>query len=639
MVLQACTRLADTVTPAPTPPFPTSTPTPPVGRRATPDILASLGAAPCPDSDFICVTLSLPLDHFDPDNSATIDVVFGVLPAAGERYGTFVTVVGGPGGSGLAVAEPYTAAFDPGIVEHFDVVFFDQRGVAASGGLQCVQAATAFYRSEWDAATPEGEAALTEVARIFARDCVAEMGREEILPFLGTDQAIEDLEAFREAMGDERFWLYGESYGTQFAQTYAASHPDRLAGLILDGPVDLTLSALDYYREQAQAFNDVLVMTLEACAADPACADDMGGDPLTAYDALAALLAGGPHALEFPLPSGGVANRSISFADLQTAAASYLYAETSRMIFLRALAAATRSDLVPMARVLYDSLSLDPETTQPIPDPTYSDAVYYAVECRDYAFGSAEEYLRAGDDVDAGVARLGEIFYGDLPCVFWPAPGDAARPAPLDAEGIPTLVLVGTADPATPIANARRIAGRLADGYLVIEEGGPHVIFGWGNTCVDNIVTSFLVKGRLPEERETVCDGVVIDDYVPLPPEGLATALDPLEAFAILEREVYYLPEYYYWDIEAPRSVGCPFGGTLRFEPSEEGEIFTLASCAFTPGFVLSGDGAYIYEDDVFGLTVSVAGTQAGDLVFTRESDGTMTVRGTYGGQAVDQSE
>ena len=44
-----------------------------------------------------------------------------------------------------------------------------------------------------------------------------------------------------------------------------------LTGLILDGTVDLTLTGFEYYQEWAQAFNDVLVMTLEACNADEEC--------------------------------------------------------------------------------------------------------------------------------------------------------------------------------------------------------------------------------------------------------------------------------------------------------------------------------------------------------------------------------
>ena len=75
-------------------------------------------------------------------------------------------------------------------------------------------------------------------------------------------------------------------------------------------------------------------------------------------------------------------------------------------------------------------------------DPGYSDAMYYAVECQDYAF-----YPDAGDPdarLDAWVAdaeaaginetRLETGFYGDVPCLYWPtarrddrAPGRRSR--------------------------------------------------------------------------------------------------------------------------------------------------------------------------------------------------------------------
>ena len=85
--------------------------------------LEGLGGVPCPDSDFTCVTITVPLNHFDPDDSRTMDVVFAILPATGERKGMFVTATGGPGTAGLTSADGYTAAFDPAIPEHFDIVF------------------------------------------------------------------------------------------------------------------------------------------------------------------------------------------------------------------------------------------------------------------------------------------------------------------------------------------------------------------------------------------------------------------------------------------------------------------------------------------------------------------------------------
>jgi pimeloyl-ACP methyl ester carboxylesterase len=645
LITQACNLSFPTRTAAPD--EPTVSGNQPAGGD-TASRLARLGGQPCPDSDFTCVTLEVPLDHFHPDGR-TLEVVFAVLPssgASGERKGMFVTATGGPGSAGLQSADSYTATFDPSIPEHFDIVFFDQRGVGLSGGLQCADAAAAFYRADWDASTPDGEAALVKTARIFADDCVAEMGNPESLAYLGTDQAIEDLEVFRKAMGEEKFWLYGESYGTQYAQTYAAAHPDRLAGLLLDGTVDLTLSGIDFYVSQAGAFNTSLEMTLEACNADETCAADMGADAVSVYDELAARLKESPLPFDFPLPSGGHAPRSFALSDLETAAGGYLYSESARMIFLRALAFYARSgDLVPMARVLYDALGVDPETEEAIIDPSFSDAIYYAVECQDYGYFSgtpeqrAEAYLRAGDATDASLPRFASIFYGDLPCAFWPnARADVSRPAPLSANGIPTIVLNGTADPATPYEGADSVFRRLADGYFVTETGGPHVIFGWGESCVDDLVTAFLVDDEMPA-RETTCEGVVANEFVPLAPLNAADFSDPLEALASVDDEIYFLPEYFYWDTETPTSVGCPFGGTLSFEPSDAGEVFTFNDCAFSNGFVLNGEGDYNYDGDLFTLTVTVSGLARGTLTYTRDADYNLSVTGDYDGAAVNLSE
>jgi pimeloyl-ACP methyl ester carboxylesterase len=623
----------------------------PLTPNPTLKALEEMGGAPCPnDSAFTCVTLTVPLDHFDPANRQTLDVVFGVLPASGERKGMLVIATGGPGTAGLSYADSYLGGFDLSILERFDLVFFDQRGAGASGGLHCPEAATVYYETETETQTPKGEAAAATAAQTFADACIAEIGSTDLLLYLGTRQAVEDLELFRQAIGDEKFWLYGESYGTQYAQTYAAAHSDQLAGLILDGTVDMTLTLFDYFEEQAQAFNDVLVMTLEACNADEECAADMGQDALAVYDELAAQLADGPRPFTFPLPSGGTAQREFSRADLEVAVSDYLYSEASRLLLQRALAAAAQDDLVPLARLLYDALSLDPETLEPIPDPTYSDAVYYGVECHDYALPGdtpaerAENYLRAGDPVDTSLPRLSTIFYGDLPCAYWPVAPETegeTRPAPLEAAGIPTLVLGATADPATPVDNGRRVFSHLADGYLITTEGGAHVIYGRGNPCPDDLVTAFLVEDKLPEQRETTCEGVVADAYVPLPPADASAFENPLEALLSADTEINHLPEYYYWDVETPISVGCPRGGTLAFEAGEQGDEFTLTGCAFSAGFALTGAGLYRYDDGSFSLDVRVIGPAgvSGNLVYERNENGAVSVTGDYAGEPVDLAE
>jgi pimeloyl-ACP methyl ester carboxylesterase len=587
----------------------------------------------------------MPVDHFNPADPRTIPVTFAVLAATGERKGMFVTVTGGPGISGISVADWYTSAFDPSLPRRFDIVFFDQRGTTLSGGLTCSEAAVSFYRADWRAETPEQETALKESARAFSQNCVNEMGNPEILPYLGTDQAVEDLEAFRRLMQDEMFWLYGESYGTQYAQTYAAMHGEHLAGLILDGTVDLTLSGAGFYAQQAQAFNDALVATLDACSADPACARDLGGDAVAAYDRLAALLENGPLPFRFSLPEGGFAPRDFTISDLETTAAGQMYNEDDRMLFTRALAAfASHQDLEPMARLLYLSLGLDPQTLDVIPDLSYSDAVFYGVECQDYGYpgdtpdAKAEYYLREGDPVEAAVPRLASIFYGDLPCAYWPdATARVARPEPLAAENIPTLVLGATADPATPVGNGISVYQRLDDGYLITQQGGPHVIFGRGNECPDEIVTDFLVKGSLPQQREIECEGVVMDEYVPIAPRSAGAFESPLEALVSAEIELGYLPEYYYWDGLEPTEVGCPFKGSMRFEPDGKMVAFILNTCSFTRNFNMTGAGSYNPGTDRFVFDVAATGRWQCELKYVRTGEETRVTGRCDGDEVEDE--
>ncbi len=646
---QACASSAPTLEPLPTA-LPVATESPASATEVPVDDTASrlkrLGGYPCPESDFTCVKVSVPFDHFDPNDSRTFDVVFAVLPATGQRKGMFVTSVGGPGGSGLLSADNYTSYFDPSIPENFDIVFFDQRGINESNGLYCAQAAVDFYRAGGDAATSEGEQRLLDVSQTFVNDCITEIGDASLLPYLDTMQAVEDLEDFRVLMEDEKFWLYGESYGTQFAQTYAAAHAGHVAGLVLDGVVDLTLTDIEFLKGQAAAFNEVLLTTLEACNADEACAADMGRDAVSVYDELAAQLKQAPISFEFTGSTGEVDQREFTFSDLESTS-GFLYSETARMIFLRALAAYSRDNtIIPLARVVYNALYLNPDTLEVFIDLSYSDAIYYGVTCRDYAEPGntpqeqAANFIKEGDEIDTSLPRLASVFYGDLPCTYWPYPQDDSHPAPFAepfrGEGFPTLVLNATTDPATPYSGAQSVYSNLTDGYLVTEVGGPHVIFSWGLECVDSLVTDFLVQDKMPAQRETLCEGVVADEFVPLAPANAADYADLLEAFTAVDNEINYLPEYYYMNSTTARAIACPYGGTFAFDT---GDLYTFTNCAFSNGFAMTGGGAYNADDGSFMLEVDVTGLRDGSLTYTRDNEGSIHVSGTYGGGTVDLSE
>ncbi|MGH8872904.1 MAG: alpha/beta hydrolase [Acidimicrobiia bacterium] len=577
-------------------------------RPETDQILEDLGASLCPDSEFTCVTLEMPLDHFHPSDRRTIPVTFAVLPATGRSRGAFVTATGGPGSSGIAVADGYTSTMDPAIPEVYDIVFFDQRGVAMSGGLSCPLATSAYYQVDPLTGLGLDEETLIEASSTFAEDCVVEMGHPEMLPYLGTDQAAADLELFRETLRYEEMVLYGESYGTQLSQTYAAAHGVHLIRMILDGTVDLTLEGLVFFEQQATAFGETLQSTLDYCAGEEACTLDLGMAPDQAYDRLIALLVEGPLRADYPLPTGRFEERDFGLGDLEVVASAQMYSEDDRMMFLRALAAYSgRGDLVPLLRLLYVNLGVDAVDQTVIEDPTYSDAVYYAVECLDYSYPgatpeeTAEAFFAAGAGLE--VARLGTVFYGDLPCAFWPTSSkEVARPEPLAAPGIPTLVLGAVADPATPYQQGVDVAARLEEGYLITRQGGPHVIFGRGNPCPDEQVTAFILDGTAPEVTE--CEGEVVGIYLPLLPLTFDEFDSAESMFDSVELEIFYLPEYYWWDTVTDTPVGCHQGGTITFTALEEADGFVFDECVLMEGLSLTGEGSYDWDEDVFILDV-----------------------------------
>lgn len=662
--IMACTfgGLLATPTPLATADLPavTTAPTKQVIEHQSGDMSALLQrGAPCEENpDFTCITLQVPLNHFDTSNSETLDVVFAVAPAYGERYGMFVQAFpGGPGGEGISSGT--TSFYNESILEHFDIVFFDQRGLGLSEPLACPKAYAADFLSflnGFDQAGVEGldstaeQQEAVDSARTYVEDCMAEIGMDPAhWSYFGTDQVAEDIESFRQAVGDDKFWLYGVSYGTAVAQTYAAAHAEHLAGMILDGTIDLTLTGEQSALAQEKAFDKVLVAVLQACNADSVCAAAFDGDAVAAYDRLAESISKKPMEYDFKLLSGEVVRRTFTFNQLEYTSAYQMYSITSRMLFLRALAAAHAGDIVPMARLLYKQATLDPATFEYVGDPTFSDTMFLGVHCTDNSYFSGTDEERIDQTIAAGqasngtVPRLDGSVYSGLYCAFWPsAPEEIVQRAPMTAEGVPTLILNATLDPATPFEEGKAVYERLADGYHIYVEGGQHSVYGYVEECPDKYVTDLLVNGTVPDQREIVCewDPAVVSGYVPPMPKDVTMFGDPLEIFLAIDDEIYFSPEYYYSSFEKDETFACPFGGSFTFGPSNAGETYSYDNCSFTNGFSITGTGNYDYNQNVLTLNAEVGGAKSGTLTYVRNyNDGTALLTGEYGGESIDLTQ
>ena len=566
---------------------------------STAEKLAQLDGEPCPDSELTCITLELPLDDSDP-RQGTVDVKFGVLPASGTPAGVLVTVVGGPGSSGVYDSEWRIGSLDPAIRERFDIVYFDQRGVGLLADPSCPEA-DADYLDGY-ASVPEESTRrwnhLGDITDRFVESCVREMGSPEFLAHLGTDDAVRDLEAFRQAMGYDKIVIYAESYGTLFAQTYAAAYPDAVERLILDGTIDATRNALESTVDQINAFDDLLEMIFEACDRDPTCARDMGEPADKAYATLLRKLEADPASVRFPVEGDVFEDVPLTADDVGYLAFSSIYSAQDRMMFIRALASATsRDDLIPMVRLwemTYGSGGSTMMTT--------------AVNCLDNAIpgADAESELAAVTDAWEETSELHRWFFeSSLMCVYWPdVDRTQSPPDPFRGVGIPTLVIAAEGDPATPYSQGVSVFEELDEGYLLSVNGGSHVMFGRGISCIDTAVTDFILEGTEPRSN---CGAEVITPYVSLLPDSLSGD-EPEELLLGLDNELYYLPELVSWSWVGKRSVGCSHGGRVVFTGTDAGAFYVLDECALTDYLVASGSGEWDFDRGTTHLEVEIEG-------------------------------
>ena len=235
----------------------------------------------------------------------------------------------------------------------------------------------------------------------------------------------------------------------------------------------------------------------------------MQGDAAAAYDALAAKL---PVEVEFPRGDGTTVKRQLTSAMLEANAFYALYGPDDRATFLRALAAAARGELLPMLHLGYSNLAVDPETEEGVADPAWFGAAYYAITCTDYGEGTADSEATARAIIERAKAfaprapRLLRSYFAErLACAFWPKRGSNERPKPYAGGEFPTLILNADADPITPITMSYTILDNAKDSYMVAMKNGPHVIWGRGLSCPDEIVFALMFDGTPPEDKEQVC--------------------------------------------------------------------------------------------------------------------------------------
>lgn len=600
-------------------------------------VAGAAGAAnlsPCSDAEPFggqCGSVAVPLDPGNPQ-AGTIEIAFEVYPQTDESApdeGALVMLQGGPGASTTASRALFVPAAR-GVRERRDIVLVDVRGTGKSGAIDCPD--LELRRGAFDAAV---------------RACAAQLG--QTARFYTTAAAAADVDAVRADLGLETIDLYGVSYGTQIAQAYALRYPSRLRSLVLDSAYPLAGDGdvFGFDRMVARAMSRVAVT---ACQLNPVCSPSAGGAEAR-FRTLVRELGRRP-----VTATGYLRGSKHRYRLDESLLARALLGGPTMLVELDAAARAwARGDTLPLARLVFEYNLLPP----PDKPAEFSDGDFYAVSCADTSFPWNETDgagARAAAWTAAWAALPADAFApfsvpgwqraepGTLysACVDW-APGPTEPPGPPGSAypNVPTLVLAGDLDLATPLEGARAVAERFPDATLVEFDGYGHGLLG--DACAGEIVERFVFSlepgdtgcssrggfwvgsTRFPR---TVAEARTIARRMPAGRDG-TTARDRRAVAAAIDTVV---------DVITHSAAGRGLrGGTFQVAPGVFDVRFRLRNVRFVRDLAVSGRASL----DAGGLltarvTIRGKGTDPGTLELAAlTGGGDYEVRGRIGGRPV----
>ncbi|MGR4850175.1 alpha/beta hydrolase [Streptomyces sp. LARHCF252] len=446
--------------------------------------------SPSGEGSFECATVEVPVDWKRP-NGARFDLALARHRATdpARRIGSLLVNPGGPGGSGVNFTFMAPDSFSPELLERFDIVGFDPRGVGRSNPVVCdedrINAQNALLYPD----SASSFAALRKANRALGENCRDLTG--PLADHMDTGSVVRDMDAIRTGLGERRITYYGVSYGTAIGQQYAERYPHRVRAMTLDSNMDHSLGPWGFQKTETIGVEESYGQFADWCARTPSCALH-DRDARAVFDTLYKRAEAGE------LVEPGDPPQKVTPEDLQSAALGNMYDPAGWFGFAQALA-----DLDAGAPAAARSVRKYGEPTE---------YPFNSVMCQDYDFGVSSYRTLARFQRELGrlapVTRFSTLGWTvQTGCQDWPSEVNNPQRR-LDVDGTPPILMTNSRyDPATPHswgANAAKQIGREA--VFLTYDGVGHGDY-WLSPCARDAIDTYLVTLKTPR-KGTHCPAV-----------------------------------------------------------------------------------------------------------------------------------
>ena len=438
------------------------------------------------NQDFQCATLAVPIDYSKLSTGTFEIALLRYEARTSKKLGSLIVNPGGPGGSGVDYAYAAEYIFSPAILNRYDIVGFDPRGVSRSAPIRCLNDKELDANNNSDS-KPDNETEFKQILTDTKKYVEICKDKNKHLTSYGTANVARDMDILREAVGDNQLNYMGKSYGTYLGTLYAQFFPDKVGRVVLDGAVDPTISNYQQTLTQAIGFDQAFSSFAKDCTTKKNCSLAEGKEAAIAE--MKELFA---QAAKKPLPINN-SKRTLSETMMVLGTASAMYDSATGWPKLRKAIAQAQNGYGDRFLELAD------EYTGRQSDGSYPNNEFDSgaiIDCLDVDEPRTIAQIKRDAKSFAEQAPLfgPYLAYGGLICKYF-SQSQEVNIAPLKTTN--PIVVIGTSgDPATPYEWAQGLNKLLTNSVLVSLTGEGHTGQGQGNACIDDQIDNFYLFGK-----------------------------------------------------------------------------------------------------------------------------------------------